>query len=63
MNFVAGTVVFGDLDECAMGATAVLEGDGEKKTATTDRFGDFEFEGLPATGNYSVTVSAPGRGD
>ena len=62
-NFVAGTVILGDIDECAMGLTVVLEGGGEKKTVTTDRFGDFEFEGLPDGMEYAVTVSAPGRGD
>jgi Fe-S-cluster-containing dehydrogenase component len=62
-NFVAGSVVFGDIDECAMGVTVVLEGEGQTKTATTDRFGDFEFEDLPTSKEYTVTVSAPGRAD
>ncbi len=59
-NFVAGAVVFGDLDACAQGATVTLAGDGATVTATADAFGDFEFEGLPTAKDYTVTVSAPG---
>jgi Fe-S-cluster-containing dehydrogenase component len=61
-EFVAGTVVFGDKDECAKGVTVTLEGaDGTPvATATTDGFGDFEFEGLPANTAYAVKIAAPG---
>jgi Fe-S-cluster-containing dehydrogenase component len=59
-NFVAGAVVYGDIDEYAKGAVVTLEGDGKKATAVTDGFGDFEFEGLPNAASYKVTVTADG---
>jgi Fe-S-cluster-containing dehydrogenase component len=61
-EFVAGTVVFGDKDECAKGVTVTLEGaDGAPvATATTDGFGDFEFEGLAANATYTVKIAASG---
>jgi NAD-dependent dihydropyrimidine dehydrogenase PreA subunit len=59
-KFVAGTVVYGDKDECADGVTVTLSGNGEKKTAETNFFGDFEFDGLPDNVDYKVNVKAPG---
>jgi Fe-S-cluster-containing dehydrogenase component len=59
-NFVAGSVVFGDTDECAKGVTVTLQGEGGTVNTATDAFGDFEFEGLPDNKSYKVTVSAPG---
>ncbi|MFH1833430.1 MAG: 4Fe-4S dicluster domain-containing protein [bacterium] len=59
-NFVAGSVVFGDRDECATGVTVSMEGDGRTVTAVTDGFGDFEFEGLPANTSYKLKIAAPG---
>ena len=60
-EFVAGAVVFGDKDECAKGVTVTLEGDGSTvRHRTTDGFGDFEFEGLPANATYTVKIAAPG---
>ncbi|MCE5254654.1 MAG: carboxypeptidase regulatory-like domain-containing protein [Actinomycetia bacterium] len=59
-NFVAGSVILGDTDECAKGATVTLAGEEGTKTTETDAFGDFEFEGLPDNKVYRVTVSAPG---
>lgn len=61
-NFVAGSVAFSDTDECAVGVTVALEGDGQVATVDTDAFGDFEFEGLPAGKDYRITVTAPGYG-
>jgi Fe-S-cluster-containing dehydrogenase component len=64
--FVAGAVVLGDKDECAVGVTVTLEGAaggpaaGAKKTTETDAFGDFEFEDLPANTPYRVKIAAPG---
>jgi Fe-S-cluster-containing dehydrogenase component len=68
--FVAGSVVLGDTDECAVGVTVTLEGAGSgaaagapagaKQTTVTDAFGDFEFEGLPENASFKVTVSARG---
>jgi Fe-S-cluster-containing dehydrogenase component len=65
-NFVAGTVVLADTDECGAGATITLETTGSeggaaaKLTTTADAFGDFEFEGLPDNTSYKLTVSASG---
>ncbi len=63
-RFVAGSVVLGDTDECAVGVTVSLKGTGTDQsgpeTVVTDSFGDFEFEGLPADRSYEVSVSAPG---
>ena len=59
-KFVAGTVVNGDTDECAGGVTVTLSGNGEKKTAKTNFFGDFEFDGLPDNADYKVSIKAPG---
>jgi Fe-S-cluster-containing dehydrogenase component len=59
-RFVAGSVVFGDTDECAEGVKVTLTGEGEKKSVLTNNFGDFEFEGLPADKNYVVKVDASG---
>lgn len=59
-RFVAGSIVFGDSDECAQGVKVSLEGEGEKKTVITNNYGDFEFEGLPSDKVYSVKVEAAG---
>jgi ferredoxin len=60
MRFVAGTVIFGDSDECAEGVKVTLEGEGEKKSVVTNNFGDFEFEGLPADKDYTVQIESEG---
>lgn len=58
-KFVAGTLVYGDTDECAGGVPVTLKGkDGEQKTVSNN-FGDFEFEGLPDNTEYTVTIKAP----
>jgi Fe-S-cluster-containing dehydrogenase component len=59
-SFVAGSVVLGDGDECAVGASVTLTGEGPTVTTLTDTFGDFELEGLPANTTYTVTIAAPG---
>ena len=59
-KFVAGTVLYGDKDECAEGVTVTLSGNGGTKTAKTNFFGDFEFEGLPDDVDYKVNVKADG---
>src|SRR4030043_485211 len=40
-KFIAGTVVFGDTDECGKDAVVTLSSDGQKKAAKADIFGDF----------------------
>jgi Fe-S-cluster-containing dehydrogenase component len=60
-EFVAGTVVLGDKDECAKGVTVTLVGsDGATATTVTDGFGDFEFEDLPANAAFTVKIAVPG---
>lgn len=59
-KFVAGTVIFGDIDECASGLTVSLSGNGETRQAKTNGFGDFEFEGLEDNTEYSVKIEAEG---
>lgn len=61
-KFVAGTVVFGDTDECAGGAAVTMTRGGRKMTTTTNFFGDFEFEGLAQDVDYAVRIEAKGYG-
>jgi len=59
-KFVAGTVVLGDIDEVAQEAAVTLTGNGETRSARTNGFGDFEFEGLADNQDYTVKVEVPG---
>ena len=59
-KFVAGTVIYGDVDEVATGIDVVLTGDAGSQTIKTNGFGDFEFEDLADATNYTVTIEAPG---
>jgi Fe-S-cluster-containing dehydrogenase component len=59
-KFVAGTVIYGDVDEVATGIEVVISGDGVTKAGKTNGFGDFEFEGLAENTKYTVKVQAPG---
>lgn len=60
-RFVAGTVIYGDKDECAGDVTVTLtRGRSKPVTAKTNFFGDFEFEGLPSDTEYTVKVEAKG---
>lgn len=59
-KFVAGTVIFGDIDEVATGVKVTLTGNGESQSIETNGFGDFEFEGLMDNMNYTVSIEAPG---
>jgi Fe-S-cluster-containing dehydrogenase component len=59
-KFVAGTVIYGDIDECAGGVTVSLSGNGETRLAKTNNFGDFEFEGLADNLDYTLKVEAEG---
>jgi Fe-S-cluster-containing dehydrogenase component len=61
-RFVTGTVLDNkgeNLPGATVTATDVVSG--TVLTATTNRFGDFWFEGLGAHRTYSVTISAPGK--
>jgi Fe-S-cluster-containing dehydrogenase component len=59
-KFIAGTVVLGDKDEVAVGATVTLSGNGKEQTVKTNGFGDFEFEGLADNTAYTVKIEAKG---
>ena len=59
-KFIAGTVILGDVDEVAVGATVTISGNGKEQTAKTNGFGDFEFEGLADNINYTLKVEAKG---
>jgi Fe-S-cluster-containing dehydrogenase component len=59
-KFIAGTVIYGDIDEVASGATVTLSGNKESRQAVTNGFGDFEFEGLADNTEYSLKVEAAG---
>ena len=59
-KFVAGTVVYGDVDEVATGIDVVLSGDAGSQTMKTNGFGDFEFEDLADAASYTVKIEVPG---
>ena len=59
-KFVAGTVIYGDIDEVATDIEIVLSGNGKTQKMKTNGFGDFEFEGLAASTEYTVKVEAKG---
>lgn len=59
-KFIAGTVIYGDLDEVASGVKVKLTGKGESREAVTNGFGDFEFEGLADNAEYTLRIEAPG---
>ncbi len=63
--FIAGNVVFGDTDECAEGAAAVVTagagaGGAVAGEAVASNYGDFYVDRLEPGGEYTLTVSAPG---
>jgi len=57
-RFIAGSVIFGDTDECAQGVKVTLTGEGEKKSIFSDNYGDFEFEGLAENKEYTVKIES-----
>ncbi len=59
-KFIAGSVVFGDKNECAENVNITLTGQGTKQTNKTNIFGDFEFEGLEADQEFSVKIEHSG---
>ena len=59
-KFVAGTVIYGDIDEVAKDITVTLAGEGTTLTTKTNGFGDFEFEGLAANTAFTVKIAAAG---
>jgi Fe-S-cluster-containing dehydrogenase component len=59
-KFIAGTVIYGDRDECADGVTVALSRNGERREVKTNAFGDFEFEGLVDSSEYTIRITAGG---
>jgi len=59
-KFVAGTVIYGDIDEVATDIEIAISGNGKTQKMKTNGFGDFEFEGLEANVEYEVKVAAKG---
>jgi hypothetical protein len=57
---VAGTVIYGDIDEVAKDIEIVLAADGKTQKMKTNGFGDFEFEGLEVNTQYTVKIEAKG---
>ena len=59
--FIAGSVVFGDTDECAEGAKATVTRNRQKVgEATASNYGDFYVDCLEPGSEYTLTVEAPG---
>jgi Fe-S-cluster-containing dehydrogenase component len=59
-SFIGGAVIYGDINECAEGASLVLKGPKGKTLKTkANAFGNFEFDGL-LPGEYTVSVAAAG---
>jgi len=60
-KFIAGEVIFGDLeDECAVGVNVTLTNGSKEETVITDSFGDFEFEGLEPNTEYKISLEHDG---
>jgi len=60
-RFIAGEIVLADKMEWpAPGVAVSLRHDGQHIAATTDDYGDFEFDGLQANAEYVLSVSHPG---
>jgi len=57
--FIAGSVVYGDKNECAEGASVTLSSNGKTTKTVANTFGDFMFDGL-AAGKYSVKIECKG---
>jgi len=59
-KFIAGTIIYGDIDEVATSVTVTLSNDGKDLSTKTNGFGDFEFEGLADNVDYTLKIEAPG---
>jgi Fe-S-cluster-containing dehydrogenase component len=59
-KFIAGTVIYGDIDEVAVGINVTLTNDGKNQSIKTNGFGDFEFEGLADNADYTIKIEASG---
>jgi Fe-S-cluster-containing dehydrogenase component len=59
-KFVAGTVIYGDVDEVAKDITVTISGGAATQSTKTNGFGDFEFDGLADNTLYTIKVAVPG---
>jgi Fe-S-cluster-containing dehydrogenase component len=59
-RFISGTVVYQDKGECAEDVKVELVDDTGRKVRMTNKFGDFEFEGLQASKKYRVKIDQAG---
>jgi len=59
-KFIAGTLRYSDVDECAEKVKVTLKGKDVKREVTSNFFGDFEFEGLDDNPQYELTFSKRG---
>jgi len=59
-KFIAGTIIYGDRDECAEGVAVAASRDGERWEVKTNAFGDFEIEGLADNTEYTIRIAAVG---
>ena len=57
--FIAGTIIYGDSDECAENVTVTLAANAKSTKTTTNNYGDFEFDGLES-GKYTVKLQGDG---
>jgi Fe-S-cluster-containing dehydrogenase component len=59
--FIAGSAVFGDVDECAEGVKVTLtdKSTGKASRVSTNNFGDFEFDGV-TVGKYALKLEYDG---
>ena len=61
MRFIAGSVIFGDTDECAGSVSiTITDEEAKKKIVKTNNFGDFELDRLPADTKYTVQIKHTG---
>lgn len=59
--FIAGSVAYGDTDECADGATAsVKRDDAPIGEGVTNNYGEFIVDGLQPGASYEVTIESAG---
>lgn len=59
--FIAGEVLLADrMDECAEGVKVTLISGSRRWTVATDKFGDFEFDGLEKDTEYSIVIEHEG---
>lgn len=60
-RFIAGTVVLEDKDDVyGENARVTLKGEGFETIASTNNYGDFEFEGVDGDKDYNIIIEIPG---